>query len=130
MAERAIVDPGLGEFAGRTYVPAVIHGGRLLCTSGLNAIGSDGTVAHPGDIAGQARVIYGKLARILDAAGARPADVVKTTDFIVTRVGYRATADVRRAFFGDDLPASTGVVVSELLGAGVLIEIEALAVLG
>lgn len=129
MVERIVVDPGLPEFEGRTYVPAVVASGRLLCTSGLNAVGIDGKVADPGDVVGQARVIYDKLARILEAAGAGPQHVLKTTDFIVSRDRYRETAHIRREFFGEHLPASTGVVVSELLGAGVVIEIEALAVL-
>jgi enamine deaminase RidA (YjgF/YER057c/UK114 family) len=126
---RRVVDPW-GPTDGRlTYVPAVAARGEFVFTSGLNAIDEQGTLHAPGDMAGQARVIYQKLAAILAEAGGSLTDVVKTTDYIVTRNGFRATAEVRREFLGPNFPAATGVVVSELLGRGVLIEIDAIAVL-
>jgi 2-iminobutanoate/2-iminopropanoate deaminase len=128
MSAKRIVDPGWPEYARLTYVPAVAARGEVLFTSGLNALGPDGTVLAPNDIVGQARIIYQRLAEILQAAGGSLADVVKTTDYIVTRERYRATAAVREEFLGPDFCAATGVV-RELLGRGVLIEIEAVAVL-
>ncbi len=115
-------------FADKTFVPAVSRRGDILCVSGLNAIGSGGRVEAE-DIVGQARCIFRKLGEILAEAGATFDNVVKTTDFIVSREGYRGVADVRREFFGTTFPAATGVVVKELLGQGVLIEMEAIAVM-
>lgn len=123
MPER--INPGWSSFAGKTYAPGVITSGALLFTSGLNALDESGALIGEGDVVAQASEIYRKLGALIRAVGASPGDVVKTTDFIITREGYRRTADVRRAFFGDHRPASTGVVVQELLGRGVLIEIEA-----
>ena len=54
---------------------------------------------------------------------------MKATDYILSRDGYRAVADVRREFFGEHFPAATGIVVKELLDPGVLIEIDAVAML-
>jgi methylmalonyl-CoA/ethylmalonyl-CoA epimerase len=116
-------------FAGRTYVAAVAQAGIPLFVSGLTAARPDGTVE--GDtVAAQAREIFAQLARILAEAGAGPANVVKTTDYILSREGYRTVADVRREFFGENFPAATGIVVKELLGRGVLIEMDAVAMLG
>jgi methylmalonyl-CoA/ethylmalonyl-CoA epimerase len=115
-------------FAGKTYVAAVARAGAPLFISGLTAARPDGTV-QGGDVATQARAIFAQLARILAEAGAGPANVVKTTDYILSREGYRAVADVRREFFGENFPAATGIVVKELLGRGVLIEMDAVAVL-
>ena len=116
-------------FAGRTYVAAVAQAGIPLFVSGLTAARPDGTVE--GDtVAAQAREIFAQLARILAEAGAGPANVVKTTDYILSREGYRTVADVRREFFGEHFPAATGIVVKELLGRGVLIEMDAVAMLG
>jgi 2-iminobutanoate/2-iminopropanoate deaminase len=127
---RRTIDPGWSSFERMTYVPAVAaRGGTMLFTSGLNAIDEDGVLQAPGDVVGQARAIYAKLARLLEAAGGSLADVVKTTDFIVSRDNYRGTAAVRREFLGPAFPAATGVVVKELFGQGVLIEIEAIAVI-
>jgi len=115
-------------FAGRTYVAAVARAGVPLFVSGLTAARPDGTVE--GDtVAAQAREIFAQLGRILAEAGAGPANVVKTTDYILSREGYRTVADVRREFFGEDFPAATGIVVKELLGRGVLIEMDAVAML-
>jgi methylmalonyl-CoA/ethylmalonyl-CoA epimerase len=115
-------------FAGRTYVAAVARAGVPLFVSGLTAARPDGTV-EGGTVAAQAREIFAQLARILAEAGAGPANVVKTTDYILSREGYRTVADVRREFFGEDFPAATGIVVKELLGRGVLIEMDAVAML-
>jgi enamine deaminase RidA (YjgF/YER057c/UK114 family) len=129
LSDRRIVNPGWKYFEKTTFVPAIAARGEILFTSGLNATDDDGVLQAPGDMAGQARVIFRKLQAILEAAGGSLADVVKTTDYIVSRENYRATAQVRREFFGDDFPTATGVVVKELLGRGVLIEIDAVAVL-
>lgn len=129
MSERRTINPGWRSFDRATFVPAVAARGEILFTSGLNAIDEDGVLQAPGDIAGQTRVIYQKLAAILEAAGGTLSDVVKTTDYIISRENYRATAEARRELLGPRFPAATGVVVKELLGRGVLIEIDAVAVL-
>ena len=127
MAGKRIVNPGWRGSERLTYSPAVVKGG-LLFVSGLNAIDEEGTLRGE-TLAEQAEVIFEKLGAILREAGASFEDVVKTTDYITERAGYRETAAVRRRFLGPDFPAATGVVVKELLGRGVRIEIDAIAVL-
>lgn len=128
MAGKRIVNPGWRGSEGLTYSPAVEKGG-LLFVSGLNAIDEDGAVRGE-TLAEQAEVIFEKLGQILSKAGASFEDVVKTTDYITEKAGYRQTAAIRARFLGPDFPAATGVVVKELLGRGVKIEIDAIAVLG
>jgi methylmalonyl-CoA epimerase len=129
-SHRRSVNPGWRGFERLTFVPAVAGRGEVLFTSGLNAIDDDGLLQSPGDVVGQTRVIYEKLAALLEAAGGSLRDVIKTTDFVLSRDGYAATAAIRAEFLGPDFPAATGVVVKELFGRGVLIEIEAVAVVG
>lgn len=128
MSRLKVINPGWDHYENLTYSPAVAKNG-LLFISGLNAFGDDGVLQAPGDIVGQARVIFEKMGAILEAAGGSFKDIVKTVDYIIDRTDYRGTADVRREFLGPDFPAATGVVVKELLGRGVLIEIDAIAVL-
>ncbi len=105
--------------------------GNILCISGTGA-------AHPvtreivgvGDVAAQARQIYQNIKQSLEAAGASMADVVQTTDYILTTKDYKETAKIRREFFGDSFPASTGIIVAGLLNPKALIEIDAIAVAG
>lgn len=74
-------------------------------------------------------MIYEKLRAVLEEAGASFEDVVWTTDYITTMENYKGTADIRRQYFGESFPASTGVVVRDLLREGAQIEIDAVAVL-
>jgi enamine deaminase RidA (YjgF/YER057c/UK114 family) len=123
-----VVNPGWDHYERFTFEPA-IRRGNLLFVSGLTATDPEGNVVAKGDIVAQTRYIYEKMRAILEAAGARPCDVVKTTDFLTTTENYHKTAEVRREFFGEAFPASTGVVVSKLLRPDALIEIEAIAVI-
>jgi 2-iminobutanoate/2-iminopropanoate deaminase len=126
MSDRTSFDPWGHHGGPRTY-SAATRKGPLLFISGINAIDEDGTVV--GDtVADQAEVIFRKIETLLHLAGADWGDVVKTTDYVIDRAGYRETAAVRARYLGPDFPAATGVVVKELLGKGVLIEIEAIAV--
>jgi methylmalonyl-CoA epimerase len=126
---RRVIDPGWKSYQRFTFPPAVAARGEMVFVSGLNAVDDDGVLQCPDDIVGQCRVIYEKLAALMAAAGGTMANVVRTTDYVLTRDGYRGTADVRREFFGDQFSAATGVIVKELLGRGVLIEIDAIGVL-
>lgn len=78
----------------------------------------------------QTRFLYEKFERILGDAGLTYEDVIMTRDYIIpaARPFYRATADVRREFFGDEFPASTGVVIVALFAPDWLIEINMVAV--
>ena len=59
-------------------------------------------------------------------------DVVKTVDYLVPSAlpTYRETAGVRRHFFGERFPVSTGVIVNRLLRPQALVEIDMVAVKG
>ncbi len=110
-----------------TFSPA-LRVGQLLFISGTTATDEAGQLVAPGDIVGQTRYIYGKFARLLEAAGAGFEHVVETTEYITTTQGYRGTAAVRREFFRPPYPTATGVIVAGLLREGALIEISAVAV--
>jgi 2-iminobutanoate/2-iminopropanoate deaminase len=99
----------------------------LLFVSGCAAIGADGEVVAPGDVAAQARVVHEYLGAALQAAGTDFAHVLKVTVYLLD-VGDRAAVnEVRREFFGAALPASTLVEVSALVLPGLLVEVEAIA---
>lgn len=125
---RQEVNPGW-DFSRYTYAPAVRHGNTVY-VSGLDAWGDDGAIECPGDMAGQLRVIYRKLAEILAAAGGTLDDVVMTREYVITFDEYKTTAAVRREVFSEPFPAAVGVHVSGLVHRGALIELEAVAELG
>lgn len=83
-----------------------------------------------GDVVGQCREVYARLAQRIAAMGADLDAVVKTTEF-VTPAGladYRRTADVRREVFAAPYPAATGVICEALPTPGALIAVEAVVV--
>ena len=111
------------------YADAVVAGDTLY-VSGIVAVDADGALVGAGDVVAQARHVLRALGRVLDAAGATPADVVKVTVFLVDVDDRPRINPERQAFFGDAKPASTLVEVSRLAVAGALLEIEAVAHLG
>jgi 2-iminobutanoate/2-iminopropanoate deaminase len=126
MSDRFSIDPWphLGET--RTY-SAGAKKGPFLFISGINALDENGRIVGS-TVAEQAEVIYEKIDTILRLGDASWSDVVKTTDYVIDRAGYRETAAIRARYLGPEFPAATGVVVKELFGRGVLIEIEAVAI--
>ena len=95
-----------------TYVPA-LRVGNTIYLSGTTGTDEEGNITAPGDIVEQTRQIYRKFEVLLNKAGGSCADIVQTHDFITTTENYKCTALVRREFFKDSRPASTGVSVSQ-----------------
>ena len=113
-----------------TFSPAV-RAGNLVFLSGATATDDKGRIVGVGDIAVQTRHIFGKFAALLESVGGSLANIVETTDYVLSLDDYAKTADVRRELFkGPPWPAATGVVVSALVRKDALIEIKGTAVLG
>jgi len=83
------------------------------------------------DLAAQARQALSNLASSLKAAGATPADITMLRTYIVDyKAEYaRELAAPFEEFFGGTPPASTRVGVQALAAPGLMIEIEAVAVI-
>ena len=115
--------PGLNEPISH-YTDAVRFG-NLLFVSGIGPLDEHGALVGPGDAAEQTSQILRNLAKVLQAAGATPADVLKVTVYL-TDIGDRARINpVRQEFFGAARPASTLVEVSKLAIPDMKVEIEA-----
>ena len=128
MKKSEVINPGWKRFEKMTFSPAIKRG-NMLFISGIAATDDRGNVLHKGDIVAQTREIYEKIKAVLTEAGTTFDSIVKTTEYITTLENYKETAKVRREFFENIFPASTGVIVQGLLKKDVLIEIEAIAIL-
>ncbi len=111
-----------------TYVPA-LRVANMVWLSGTTGTDEAGCITAPGNIEEQTRQIFRKFERLLKSIGSSCDDIVATTDFFTTTENYKRTAAVRREFFRDSRPTSTGVLVAGLLRKDALIEISAVAVL-
>jgi 2-iminobutanoate/2-iminopropanoate deaminase len=117
--------PGLPEPISH-YTDAVRFG-DLLFVSGLAPLDEQGKLIGGDDAAAQTRQVLLNLEKILKAAGARMADVLKVTVYL-TDIADRARINpVRQEFFGAARPASTLIEVSALAIPGMKVEIEAVA---
>jgi aminoacrylate peracid reductase len=112
-----------------TFSPGV-RVGNLVFLSGTTATDEAGRIVGPGDIVAQTRQIFHKFADVLAHVGGTLANIVETTDYVLSLDEYRKTAEVRRELLkGPPWPAATGVVVSGLVRTDALIEIKGIAVL-
>jgi enamine deaminase RidA (YjgF/YER057c/UK114 family) len=130
MSKRQAINPWGEAFKGLTFAPAVRRG-NMLFISGTDAtmLDENGRRVIRGGFIEQYRTIFEKFKMILDEAGATFDDIVWTCEYITTKEGYKATAQVRREIFGDNFPASTGIVVKDLLSRDALIEMDAVVIL-
>jgi enamine deaminase RidA (YjgF/YER057c/UK114 family) len=115
-----------------TYTHVVIAtGSRLVFVAGQEPENEHGDLVGPGDLAAQARQVFGNVGRALSAAGARPEQVTKITIFVVDflREHLSAIEAGRKGLFGDHKPADTLVGVAALSHPDYLIEVEAIAVI-
>ena len=131
--EKRFMNPK-GVAASPAYTHAVeVSGGKTIFISGQVALDEKGELVGRGDLREQTRKVFENLKRALAAAGARFEDVVKTTYYVV---GYRpqhlaAIREVRSEYLSSaHPPASTLVGVEALFLEGVLIGVEAIAVVG
>ena len=106
------------------YCDAVRYG-DLLFISGLVGVDDTGKVVGEGDAARQTRQIFENMKKVLDAAGASFADVLKVTVFMTNIEDRPAINPVRQEYFGSARPASTLVEVRRLVRPDLLLEIEA-----
>jgi enamine deaminase RidA (YjgF/YER057c/UK114 family) len=114
-----------------TYTHVVVAtGSRLVFVAGQEPEDEQGNLVGPGDLAVQARQVFGNLGRALAAAGARPEQVAKITIFVVDyrRELLQAIEEGQVALFGDHKPADTLVGVEALSRPEFLIEVDAVAV--
>jgi len=114
-----------------TYTQVVIAtGSKWVFVSGQEPEDIHGKLVGHGDLAAQARQVFGNLGRALAAAGARPAQVCKITIYVVNhkREYLPIIEEARIALFGDHKPADVLVGITTLSNPDYLIEVDAIAI--
>lgn len=109
----------------------IVKVGDLLWLSGIVSVDEEGNVVGHGDLQEQTRQIFTTMRRVLGLVGCDLTSIVRLTTYIATSLEDPAVKhsywDVRREFFGEHRPASTGVQVAGLASPGMLIEVDAIA---
>lgn len=119
--------------SGSPYEPVIgfsraIVAGHHVSVAGTAPLMPDGA-DPPADAYGQSRRVLEIILGALAEAGAGPEDVVRTRTFLIRADDWEEVGRAHGEVFADVRPASTMVVVSGLLDARWLVEMEADAVL-
>jgi enamine deaminase RidA (YjgF/YER057c/UK114 family) len=103
--------------------------GNVVAVSGTAPIARDGSVHSPGDVYGQATRCLEIIRDVIEQAGGRLEDVIRTRIFLKDMKGWQAAAKAHSEYFSKIQPACTLVEVTGFVNSEWLIEIEADAVL-
>jgi enamine deaminase RidA (YjgF/YER057c/UK114 family) len=107
-----------------------VRGGRTLYISGQIALDSSGNLVGAGDFSVQVKQVFANLKTRLDEAGASFNDVVKLNFYLLDASNLQVVRDVRDTYVnGEHPPASTLVVVKQLVRPELLVEVDAIAVI-
>jgi enamine deaminase RidA (YjgF/YER057c/UK114 family) len=108
-----------------------VRGGRTLYIAGQLALDKDGKLVGRGDFRAQVRQVFENLKARLEEGGATFKDVVKLNYYLTDVSDLQALRETRNSYVNtENPPASTLVVVKQLVREEYLIEVEAIAVSG
>ncbi|MDH4055685.1 MAG: RidA family protein [Gammaproteobacteria bacterium] len=102
--------------------------GPHIAVSGSAPVSADGQLVGPDDAYLQARRCIEIIAAALEEAGASLNDVVRTRMFVTDISRWEEIAKAHQEAFATITPATSMVEVSRLIGEGMLVEIEADAI--
>jgi enamine deaminase RidA (YjgF/YER057c/UK114 family) len=110
--------------------------GPLVFVGGQLSLDEQGAVIGEGDIEVQTRNAFENVTKVLDDAGATWRDVVKLNTYYVfdgdpadAQAFWTKMTNVRMEYLPDPGPCGTGIRVDGLMYDGLLIEVEAIAVI-
>ncbi len=105
-----------------------VRAGNTIYVSGQASLDANGNLVGPSDVVAQTRQALENMKTVLAAAGATLDDVVKVTVYLANRDDRPKVNEVRKEYFKANRPASTLIEISRFAIEGMLIEIEAIAV--
>ena len=123
------IDPGWA-WTRKLNISAGVKIGDTIYTSGTVAFDKDGNVVGEGDFYAQARQVFKNIEEILSAGGATMADVVKINTFLTDMSGYADFGRASTEAFPDGVPASAAYATPALVKPELLVEVEAIAIIG
>ena len=129
MTIRRIISSAVAEPPPERWSNCLLADG-IAYVSGMTANRGDAKALAGLDEYEQAKIIFGKIKAMIEAAGGTMADVVKITVFVTDIKNNTKVWAARKEFFSGDFPASSLVEVSALAVPEILVEIEAVAHIG
>ena len=112
------------------YNQAVLAGGWLYCSGQIPLDPTTGAMVGDGDVAEETRQVLKNLVAVLNEAGATPAQVVRTTVFLVDLGDFQTVNQLYADVFGDGVSPARACVQVAALPKGAHVEIDCVAWLG
>ncbi len=113
----------------RAYSPAVItEGGKTIWLAGHTGAVDDAGKSLAGDFDAQCRQTFRNIEKTLAEAGAKLADLVTMTVFLIDARHTTRMTELRTEIFGKDFPASAAITVAGFAQPEMMIEIQGVAV--
>jgi enamine deaminase RidA (YjgF/YER057c/UK114 family) len=128
MKKRRVSSPHVPEPPPQTFSRCIVAGDHVF-VAGITA-GSPTGIQGGDSMYEQSKAVFTKIRHLLEAAGGRMDDIVRLLVFVTDISRREEILRARREFFTGDFPASTLVEVKALVAPGLLVEVEATAVLG
>lgn len=122
---RRITSPRVKEPPPRTWSNCLLVDGVIYVAGMIARDDRGATVA--GDEYAQAKLIFAKIAGLIEAAGGTMADVVKVTIFVTDITQREKVWRARAEVFSGDFPVSTLVQVAALADPAAKVEVDAIA---
>ena len=115
----------------RAYSPAVITEGaaKTIWLAGHTGAADDSGKSLAGDFDAQCRQSFRNIERTLAEAGAKLADLVTMTVFLIDARHTTRMTELRTEIFGKDFPASAAITVAGFARPEMMIEIQGVAVI-
>ncbi len=115
----------------RAYSPAVITEGaaKTIWVAGHTGAVDDAGKSLAGDFDAQCRQTFRNIEKTLAEAGAKLADIVTMTVFLVDSRYTTRMTELRVQIFGKDFPASAAITVAGFALPEMMIEIQCVAVI-
>jgi enamine deaminase RidA (YjgF/YER057c/UK114 family) len=116
----------------RAFSPAVITEGsaRTIWVAGHTGQVDDAGKSLAGDFEAQCRQTFRNIERTLADAGAKLADIVTMTVFLIDARYTTRMTEIRTEIFGADFPASAAITAAGFADPAIMVEIQAVAVAG
>lgn len=112
------------------YNQAVKAGGWLYCSGQIALDPQTGALVGAGDVTAETRQVLSNLQAVLQAAGAGPAQVVRTTVYLVDLADFATVNTLYNDMFGAVVAPARACVQVAALPKGARVEIDAVAFLG
>ena len=112
------------------YNQAVQAGGWLYCSGQIALDPQTGLMVGAGDVAAETQQVLRNLQAVLQAAGAGPAQVVRTTVYLVDLADFATVNGLYGEVFGAGVAPARACVQVAALPKGARVEIDAVAWLG